>query len=169
MEKTTGDAPLLLTLSSKRCPCCGEIKPTTGFSRRKNNGKWCFDSYCKDCRNKKDKKYRLDNPEKFKRKYRKHSLKKKYGITIEDKERMLKNQGYKCAICCEELFLFGDLKDKNKIARVDHNHDTGEVRGLLCDKCNRGLGFFRDNEEYLINAASYLKEHKQAKPFKEFK
>lgn len=73
---------------------------------------------------------------------------------------MIKNQNYKCAICGEEVFLFGDLKNRNKVAHVDHDHETGEVRGLLCDKCNRGLGFFRDNPEYLLKAASYLKKNK---------
>lgn len=52
---------LLLTLSSKRCPCCGEIKPTTEFSRHKNREKWGFCYWCKECKNKKNKEYRLEN------------------------------------------------------------------------------------------------------------
>lgn len=160
MEKT-GDAPLLLTLSSKRCPCCDEVKPTTEFTRNKEkNGKLGFYCYCKECANKKHKKYRIDNPENSKRAHRKSKLKRLYGLTIEDVEIMLKNQNSRCAICGRELFLHGTSADKNKIARVDHNHETGEVRGLLCDKCNRGLGYFDDNEEYLIKAASYLKKTK---------
>ena len=157
MEKEK-NAPLLLTLSSKRCSCCGEVKPTTEFTRRKDNGKWGFLSHCKECRNKKIKKCYIDNPEKFKRINRNNKLKNQYGLTIEDVEIILKNQGYKCAICGEELFLFGS---SNKLtAHVDHNHETGEVRGLLCDKCNRGLGYFRDNPEYLLSAISYLKKTK---------
>lgn len=73
---------------------------------------------------------------------------------------MLKNQGYKCVICGGELFLFGDLKNRNKVASIDHDHDTGKVRGLLCNDCNIGLGKFKDNPEYPLKAASYLKEHK---------
>ena len=147
---------LLLTLSSKKCPCCGEVKPTTEFTSRRNHGKWGFYCWCKACVNKKYKKYYKENPEMF----RKHNL-KRYGITPEDKEKMLENQGYKCAICGEEIFLFRDTKNKKKdIAHVDHDHDTGEVRGLLCDKCNRGLGYFRDNTEYLLSAVSYLKKNK---------
>lgn len=158
--KKEKNAPLLLTLSFKRCNCCGEVKPTTEFSRKKNHGVWGFYSYCRKCNNKKSKKYRLEHPEKFKKALKNSAIKRMYGITPEDKERMLKNQGYKCAICGEELFLFGDLKNKLKVANVDHNHDTGEVRGLLCNKCNRGLGYFRDNPEYLLSAISYLKKNK---------
>lgn len=142
---------LLLTLSSKKCACCGEVKPTTEFTRRKNHGKWGFLPYCKECRNKKFKQHYKENPEKFK----KNNL-KRYGITIEDKERMLKNQGYKCAICGEEIFLFGNLKNMNKIAHVDHNHETGKVRGLLCNDCNRGIGLLKDNPLLLANAIKYL-------------
>lgn len=158
--KKESNALLLLTLSSKRCTCCGEVKPTTEFYKIKScNGKWCFRSYCKKCDIKKRKEYFLENPEKTKETRKKRDL-KKYGITLEDKESMLKKQNYKCAICGKELFLFGEPKDKNKIAHVDHNHDTGKVRGLLCDSCNRGIGLLKDNPEYLLKAASYLKKNK---------
>lgn len=158
MTETTENVLLLLTLSSKKCSCCGEVKPTTEFPKLKNWGKWGFHSHCKECRNKKYKKYRVDNPEKCKRRVRNSISKKQYRLTIEDVEIILKNQNNKCAICGQELFLFGS--SKKLTAHVDHDHKTGKVRGLLCDKCNRGLGFFRDNEEYLINAASYLKKNK---------
>ena len=159
MEKT-GDVPLLLTLSFKRCPCCGQVKPTTEFTRRKlSSGRWGFQAYCRKCDNERAREYRRNNLEKRKILERKADI-KKYGLKIEDLDRMVKKQDYKCAICSEDLVLFGESKDKNKIAHVDHNHDTGEVRGLLCDKCNRGLGYFRDNPEYLLSAISYLKKTK---------
>lgn len=153
MEKEK-NAHLLLTLSSKRCACCGEIKPTTEFSRKNYHGRWRFYSYCKECNSKKFKKYYKENTEKCK----KSNLKRKYGITPEDKEKMLENQGYKCAICGEELFLFGS--SKKLTAHVDHDHKTGKVRGLLCKECNTGLGKFRDNTDYLLSAISYLKKNK---------
>lgn len=160
MEKT-GDAPLMLTLSFKRCSCCGEVKPTTEFTNLNIKGKkWGFHSYCKECKNKKYKKYYLDNPEKCKKLVRNRILKNRYGLTTEDLEKMLRDQDNKCAICGRELFLHGASVDKNKIACVDHNHETGEVRGLLCDKCNRGLGYFKDNTDYLLSAVSYLKKNK---------
>ncbi len=151
--KEKENAPLLLTLSSKKCACCGEIKPTTGFYRKNNRGKWGFCSHCKECKNKKVKEYRLENPEKIKE----NALKRNYGITLEYAEKMLKNQNYKCAICGEELFLVGSSKKLK--AHVDHDHKTDKVRGLLCDNCNKGLGHFRDNTDYLLSAVSYLNKN----------
>ena len=156
MTETTENVLLLLTLSSKKCSCCGEVKPTTEFIRHKSREKWGFTSWCKECRNKKNKKYYKDNPEKYKITNRKKNLKKLYGLTIEDVEIMLKNQNYKCAICGKEIFLHGASMDNNKIARVDHNHETGEVRGLLCNDCNRGIGLLKDNPLFLANAIKYL-------------
>lgn len=157
MEKEK-NVPLLLTLSSKRCSCCGEIKPTTEFTKKKNHEKWGFYSWCKACRGKKHREYYLDNIEKCKKLDRNRNLKKKYGITLEDLEKMLRDQGNKCAICGQEIFLFGS--SKNLTAHVDHDHKTGKVRGLLCHECNIGLGKFRDNTDYLLSAISYLKKNK---------
>jgi hypothetical protein len=64
---------------------------------------------------------------------------------------MLQEQDYKCAICGNE-----DEVEGRRLA-IDHCHDTGHVRGLLCGKCNRGLGLFYDDEELLQNAIKYLK------------
>lgn len=83
---------------------------------------------------------------------------KKYGLTLEDQERMLREQNYKCAICGQEIFLQGS--SQKLIAHVDHDHKTGKVRGLLCKECNIGLGKFMDNTEYLLRAVSYLKKNK---------
>lgn len=63
-------------------------------------------------------------------------------------------QGSKCKIC-------GIHQDELiKKLVVDHDHNTGIVRGLLCDKCNRGLGHFDDNINKLLNAIEYLKNNK---------
>lgn len=155
--KEEKNALLLLTLSSKRCSCCGEIKPTTEFTKRKNREKWGFCPYCRECKHKKAKEYYLDNTEKYKKLARNRDL-KKYGITLEDQEKMLRDQDNKCAICGKELFLFGS--SKKITAHVDHDHKTGKVRGLLCQECNTGLGKFMDNTDYLLSAVSYLKKNK---------
>lgn len=74
----------------------------------------------------------------------------KYGLEPDHKEQLFSAQGGACYIC---RYAFGQ---KTGDMKVDHNHDTGEVRGLLCDLCNRGLGFFRDNQDNLKKAISYL-------------
>ena len=75
---------------------------------------------------------------------------RKYGITIEKYEILLAEQNGCCAIC---LAVTGS--DGKRLA-VDHNHETGEVRGLLCDNCNTGLGMFKDNPSLLAKAINYL-------------
>ena len=68
---------------------------------------------------------------------------------------MLAQQEYKCAICNTDK-----PTGKWKVFAVDHCHETGEVRGLLCNECNRGMGLLRDNAELLRKAADYLDRHK---------
>ena len=73
------------------------------------------------------------------------SLRSKYGITVEDYERMHNEQGGVCVIC----------QNADKLV-VDHDHITGKVRGLLCHNCNLGLGHFKDNALVLRMAIGYL-------------
>ena len=74
----------------------------------------------------------------------------KYGLTPHAKQALLAKQHDACAICGYE---FGQkLGDYH----IDHCHTTGNVRGILCDLCNRGLGFFRDKPDFLREAARYL-------------
>jgi hypothetical protein len=78
-----------------------------------------------------------------------------YGLTIDDYESLLKKQNYKCAIC-------GSDNTKSKISNrfyVDHDHETGKIRGLLCSNCNFALGHFNDNIDILLKAISYLEEN----------
>lgn len=81
---------------------------------------------------------------------RENSYLRYYGITIEQYEILLKNQNGGCAIC------FSPTGSNGKRLSVDHNHETGEVRGLLCDDCNTGLGKFKDNPNLLAIAINYL-------------
>lgn len=74
----------------------------------------------------------------------------KYGLEPEHKQAILDAQNGGCAICG---YKFGQ---KTGDMKVDHDHSTGAVRGLLCDLCNRGLGMFRDNQDNLTKALSYL-------------
>lgn len=80
---------------------------------------------------------------------RKWHLKTKYGLTPEDYERMLEAQGGGCALC-------GDPPRTDAALHVDHDHDTGWVRALLCFRCNAGLGQFRHDPALLLAAAEYV-------------
>lgn len=89
--------------------------------------------------------------------YREHDKLKKFGITVEDYDKMLERQNGVCAICkrSPHVVLNGAIK---RLA-VDHDHITGRVRGLLCDHCNRGMGLLRDSIETLEGAAEYLRSY----------
>ena len=84
-------------------------------------------------------------------------LKRVYGITPEQVLAMLVEQGGRCRICG------ADSPGKNaKSWSVDHDHVTGQVRGLLCRSCNVGLGHFRDSAEILAKAVEYLESSRKA-------
>ena len=76
-----------------------------------------------------------------------------YGITIEDYVRMLEEQGGRCAICRTD-----EPGGSGSRFAVDHDHKTGEVRGLLCKNCNTGIGLLQDNVLILEQAIRYLNE-----------
>ncbi len=92
-----------------------------------------------------------ENRKKMKRVARKSQLKRSYGLTEQEYEALLKKQDYRCAICRAKNGLVG-----RGCLAVDHCHDTGKVRGLLCGKCNRGLGFFQHDSKLLRKAIGYL-------------
>lgn len=89
-----------------------------------------------------------------KRNIRNNILKHHYGITLDEYEEMMRDQGGLCAIC-------GGVgrTDRDSPLDVDHNHETGDVRALLCVNCNHGLGKFKDDIERLEKAIAYLREH----------
>lgn len=84
-------------------------------------------------------------------------IRRQYGITLAEYDQMLRDQDYKCAICGNE-----DEVEGRRLA-IDHCHDSGKVRGLLCGKCNRGLGLFYDNKDLLTNAMAYLDKYSLAR------
>ncbi len=73
---------------------------------------------------------------------------KRFGLTIEMFEEIVKKQNGKCAIC-------NQLPNRSNLD-VDHDHKTGKVRGLLCSACNRAIGYMGDNPERLKKAIKYL-------------
>ena len=88
---------------------------------------------------------------KYKRNY--HFM-KKYGITVEQFDDLRIKQNFCCALCGRH-----EVETPRKCLCVDHNHDTGKVRELLCETCNQALGLFYDNPEVLEKAAKYLRKH----------
>jgi hypothetical protein len=75
---------------------------------------------------------------------------KKYGVSPDDCEKMVRSQKGLCAICKEKP------AGKRNYLQIDHNHVTGNVRGMLCNSCNTGLGLLKDNVKLLKNAIKYL-------------
>jgi hypothetical protein len=110
-------------------------------------------SWCKDC----VKIYNQNNQKDIGWKARKNNeLKKTYGISYKEYLIILKEQDGLCAICKTKQEKIHHKSNKQQKLSVDHDHDTGEVRGLLCSKCNFALGGFKDKVEYLQNAITYL-------------
>lgn len=78
-------------------------------------------------------------------------LSSKYRLTKAQYDALVETQGNRCAVC-------GDPPARGKRLHVDHDHTTNAVRGLLCSRCNQGIGFFRDAPDLLKRAATYLLE-----------
>jgi hypothetical protein len=134
----------------KWCPDCAVVKPLTEFVRNASQPSGLA-PYCKPCHNARGKasKDKIGGS-------RTYHLKRRYGISAEDADAMLAAQGGLCAIC-----------EAAPAAHVDHDHETGAVRALLCFNCNGGLGQFKDDPRVLRAAAEYVEEHRRrqrAKP-----
>lgn len=110
------------------------------FKKFEDNKKDHPKQYCVPCRKEKDN-------ERFLRSI----LKRKYGITIEQRESKRLEQENKCAICKQDNSIDRDFS-------VDHDHVTKKFRGLLCHNCNTGLGKFKDSPELLRLAAAYIEK-----------
>jgi hypothetical protein len=136
----------------KTCTLCGIQKPLNDFwkDRSKKHG---YSARCKPCRTAIYNKYRKEHGydkkryEKNPQAERERHLIRKYGINQARYDQMFSAQSGCCAIC---------KKSQDRNFDVDHNHTTGEVRGLLCTNCNRMIGHANDDPKRLIAAAIYL-------------
>ena len=105
---------------------------------------------CNRCMNERTREWIARNPEKYKGMHRKSNLKIYYGLTVEEYNTLLEQQNSCCAICgvhCDS---------QKKKLHVDHDHESGQIRGLLCSHCNLALGTFRDNPEIFKRFVDYL-------------
>lgn len=149
-------SPAEHNLCVKTCNRCGVEKPLHAFSLH-SKGKFGRHPTCNACRNAEGRARYQDNREAIllrqrgrqRRYYKSHELKRKYGITKEEYERRLEAQGGVCAVC-------GRPPDGDALT-VDHCHDTGQVRGLLCRRCNIALGMLGDDPALLRTAMVYLR------------
>lgn len=162
----------------KKCTKCGIDRPKTEYFKR-SDSKDGLNAWCKPCKKVYDQSYSAENKDKLLERHRAYKaadpdrwkaygqeyyqankdkmksqsrvarLKLNYGIDESVVAEMMASQNNNCAIC---------LKDITDRAKVDHNHKTGEVRGLLCSPCNTSLGGFKDSPYILKNAYQYLVE-----------
>lgn len=97
--------------------------------------------------------YREANAEHLRQLHRESHLRRVYGISIEEYDEMYTRQSGKCKICHGKF---------EGTPNVDHDHATGEVRGLLCGKCNAGIGYFSENVTWLARAIEYLNDFRKS-------
>jgi hypothetical protein len=140
-------------MSEKECKYCKETKAVSEFPKGKGY-KDGIRPYCIPCRQDYERKSFHKN--KHKRPYdyladKDRKLQKAFGISYQEYLKMLEAQQGACAIC-------GTTDTgKRKAFAVDHCHDTGKIRGLLCSNCNTGIGNLRDNIKLLERAIEYLR------------
>lgn len=147
----------------KKCTECKELKTIESFYKSKSNPDGLFYK-CKICVGAKNKAYAIKNRDKIKsynaewmkrcRKYnpdisRESKLRNSYKMTMLDYKKMVESQNGSCAICLR-------TPKPGKKLFIDHDHSTGNVRGLLCAVCNMFLGVIKDSSECLNRAKYYL-------------
>jgi hypothetical protein len=172
----------MLDIPTKTCAKCKTVKSVLDFHTHKNGGR---NPRCKPCRGEDHKEYYKTHPEKFKvykararsetveerdariqrrkdeapakrklAKWRAH-IRKTLGVSAETYQELFDAQNGACAICNS-----AEPGGRRERFCIDHCHDTGAIRSLLCVSCNSGLGYFKDDISRLERAAEYLKEHK---------
>lgn len=148
-----------LSETHKECSCCSQILPHESFycSDKKAIRNRGLSYYCKDCTKEKSRKNhnnRIKIDPEYKRSKKDQYIKSTYGISLQEYEEKLVEQGNSCSICGVQLPSTGPL------THLDHCHKTGKLRSFLCTNCNRGLGSFKDSTEILKRAIDYLNTHR---------
>ena len=168
-------------MKTKICRICNIKKLISEFFKFKSNKDGLFHD-CKICcrnRNRKNHNKRIKTDIKYKEKmllkskndYYKHrksrikrvktyDLKCKYGLTPKDYLSLFNKQKGRCLIC-NKTNTRKHKSGKNFDLHVDHNHKTGQIRGLLCGKCNLGVGLFNENINNIKKVVAYLEKYAQ--------
>ncbi len=171
-----------IKLTMQKCSTCNKVLPFEKFHKKSQN-KNGYSHICRRCTSDKWKEYRKQDPnfaekhklrgsrwysenredklkknkewrESHKSEYREINLKSRFGINNLQYDNILESQNNSCAIC---------KKHKDEFSYhlvVDHCHATGKIRGLLCKKCNLGIGHLDDNIDILKSSISYLEKYK---------
>jgi hypothetical protein len=152
----------------RRCRKCKELKNLDAFiadsyhrDRMTCKLRMHRHTICKGCDSKRAMKHKDDNPRKTAVNHRKYFLKRNYKLSQDDYKRMHESQGGRCMICGEKEKSVLSKSGRTKELSVDHDHTTGEVRGLLCHACNVGVGHFRDDPDLMRAAISYVERHRE--------
>lgn len=144
----------------KKCSKCKKEKSESEFRFRSGTNN--LFSWCKSCEYEAQKERYVSKPRKPKkpkckvevrRKAKERMLKHRYGITVDDYNKLYKEHGEKCG-CCGTHKELGGVNG----LYVDHCHDSGEIRGLLCPSCNTAIGLLGDNLEGVKLAVKYLSD-----------
>lgn len=138
----------------KKCSGC-EIEKSLNEFYNDKKGLYGKGYKCSSCSDESGKKYTLMNVEKVRIARRRRLLKRNYNMSLETYNALFSSQGGQCAICRKPLV---KNTKNNAPTHVDHNHVTGEVRGILCTQCNSGLGHFKDKIEVMRLAIKYLED-----------
>lgn len=142
---------------TKQCTVCGEAKILDDFYPRSDE--YGLQSACKPCKVDRTRRWRESNREKSAALVHKSKLKTTYGMTVDEYDFMLKQQGGVCAIC-EKPETARHQGGKIRRLGVDHCHSTGRVRKLLCIHCNLLLGYIEKSRAPLRSVLAYLAEFK---------
>lgn len=140
---------------SRSCKYCG-CEVVDAYQSRPWSCRACSKAQAKAWRDANPEKCRAANKRKDPSVHYFSQAKRKYGVSRDDYQQRLDAQGGRCAICGTDEP--GKSNGPHKRFSIDHDHKTGEVRGLLCNHCNRGIGLLRDDPDVLLKAHLYLKK-----------
>jgi hypothetical protein len=160
MRLFCGAVIMNIDYDEKYCPACKTVRYKSKFTPNKMSSDG-YTSYCRDCNEKLNKTKWWNGSSKAKNRKRyidyckienpHPKYKKNNGIADDFNENVNKYGKGTCFICGK----------KTEKMCLDHDHNTGKARGYLCQQCNSGIGFLRDDKELLIKAALYLHNSKQ--------
>ncbi len=145
-------------LERKICLICKEEKSLDLFRQRNDRKCKPIESYCKACERDKFKIWYSENKEYQKQRDFVRNC-EKFGLSADRYNEMVENQKAKCAICLKPESSTRGGKIKN--LAIDHCHETGQIRALLCNGCNTAIGLLKEDIETLEAALKYLKKFKK--------